>query len=159
MIFYVDNKLKGKTVEVFDTTLRDGEQTAGISFDENEKMVIARQLDKLGVDIIEAGMPINSKPEANIVREISREGLTSRVCGLARMLIPDVDACLESEVDMVHVFIQTSEIQRKATVKKSQDGLLDMSREVVQYVKDHGRECMFSAMDANRGRFSTILRP
>ncbi|MHC1570135.1 MAG: 2-isopropylmalate synthase, partial [Candidatus Syntropharchaeales archaeon] len=142
--------LIGEVVRVFDTTLRDGEQTPGIAFTLEEKLEIARQLDKLGVDVIEAGFPISSDEELTAVKRIAEAGLDSTICGLARVVREDIDACIDAGVDMVHIFVSTSDIQREHTIKKSRDEVCNISVESVEYVKDRGLECLFSAMDATR---------
>ncbi len=145
-------------VRVFDTTLRDGEQTPGVSLAGEEKLIIARQLDKLGVDIIEAGFPISSKGEKAAVSGIAKEGLDSTVCGLSRVLKPDIDACLDCEVDLVHTFVSTSDIQIEHTIKKSKEEIVEMAADAVQYIKDHGAECLFSAMDATRTDLGYLIK-
>ncbi|MHC1564865.1 MAG: 2-isopropylmalate synthase [Candidatus Syntropharchaeales archaeon] len=142
--------LIGEVVRVFDTTLRDGEQTPGIAFTLEEKLEIARQLDKLGVDVIEAGFPISSDEELTAVKRIAEAGLDSTICGLARVVREDIDACIDAGVDMIHIFVSTSDIQREHTIKKSRDEVCNISVESVEYVKDRGLECLFSAMDATR---------
>lgn len=137
-------------VAIFDTTLRDGEQTPGIALTADEKMDIARQLDKLGVDIIEAGFPISSKGEKNAVSKIARAGLDLTVCGLSRVLTPDIDASLDCDVGMVHTFVSTSDIQIEHTIKKSKEEVIALAVDAVSYIKDHGVKCLFSAMDATR---------
>jgi 2-isopropylmalate synthase len=142
--------MQNKTVTVFDTTLRDGEQTPGVSLTSTQKLEIARQLDKLGVNIIEAGFPISSEGDKKSVKSISDAGLDAEICGLARVLKKDIDACFDSDVGLVHTFVPTSEVQRVYTIKKSQEEVIELAVEAVQYVKDHGLKCMFSAMDATR---------
>jgi 2-isopropylmalate synthase len=137
-------------ISVFDTTLRDGEQTPGISFPLNYKIQIARQLDKLEVDVIEAGFPIASKGELEAVKTIAKLNLDSKICGLARIVKEDIDAALDSDVDMIHVFISTSKIQIEHTIKKSREEIVQLAVDAVEYIKEHGRTCMFSAMDATR---------
>jgi len=139
---------KDRIVEVFDTTLRDGEQTPGISFTKAQKDTIARQLDKLGVDVIEAGFPVSSKKDKEAVRSIAHLGLSARICGLARLLTLDIDACIDCDVDMIH--IPSSEIQREHTTGMSEDAVKEQTYEMTRYVKNHGFQCMFSAMDATR---------
>ncbi len=139
-----------REVKVFDTTLRDGEQTPGVSLPVGYKIQIAKQLDKLGVDVIEAGFPSASKGEFEAVKEIANLGLNAKICGLARMVKGDIDAAIKADVDMVHVFIPTSKIQVEHTIKKSREEIIEISVECVEYVKSHGLECMFSAMDATR---------
>ncbi|WP_449405474.1 2-isopropylmalate synthase [Methanohalophilus portucalensis] len=135
---------------MFDTTLRDGEQTPGVSLTPKQKLSIATQLDKLGVDTIEAGFPIASEGDKESVQSIANAGLTSEVCGLARVLTKDIDACIDAGVDMVHTFVSTSDIQREHTIHKSREEVQQMATQAVGYIKDHGLRCMFSAMDATR---------
>lgn len=137
-------------MRIFDTTLRDGEQTPGVSLNLEQKLSIAEQLDKLGVDIIEAGFPIASAGEKNAVSEIAKSGLNAQVCGLSRVITEDIDACLDCDVGMVHTFVSTSDIQRIHTIKKSREEIYQLAIDAVQYIKDHGVVCMFSAMDATR---------
>ncbi|OPY45315.1 MAG: 2-isopropylmalate synthase [Methanoregulaceae archaeon PtaU1.Bin222] len=149
IVFFVASHAN-RRVTVFDTTLRDGEQTPGISFKFEQKLEIARQLSSIGVYAIEAGFPASSAGEMETVKAIADLGLDSVVCGLARSRKEDVDACLDCGVDMVHVFIPTSEVQRVHTIKKSCDEVLEITGEIVSYVRDHCDLCMFSAMDATR---------
>ncbi len=144
-------------MSVFDTTLRDGEQTPGVSLTIGEKFIIARQLEKLGVDIIEAGFPRSSPGEKQTVKKIANAGLDLEVCGLARVLKPDIDACIDADVDMVHTFVSTSDVQRLYTIKKSREEVIEMAVDAVQYIKDHGLRCMFSAMDATRTELEYLL--
>ena len=97
-------------IKIFDTTLRDGEQTPGVSLTPEDKLKIAIQLDKLGVDTIEAGFPITSRGEGNAVKEIAETGLKTEICALARAEPKDVEIALNCNVDLVHVFIATSDI-------------------------------------------------
>uniref|UniRef100_A0A7C3RBN5 2-isopropylmalate synthase n=1 Tax=Archaeoglobus fulgidus TaxID=2234 RepID=A0A7C3RBN5_ARCFL len=139
-----------KTIKVFDTTLRDGEQMPGVSLPPEYKIRIAKQLDKLGVDVIEAGFPAASKGEFESVKEISSLGFNAEICGLARIVREDIDAALRANVDMVHIFVPTSKIQIEHTVKMSREEIIERSVECVEYIKSHGVKCMFSAMDATR---------
>ncbi|HJH26587.1 MAG TPA: 2-isopropylmalate synthase [Methanophagales archaeon] len=148
---------KSGTIEIFDTTLRDGEQTPGISFTTEQKRTIARQLDKLGVDIIEAGTPITSKEEKEVVRLICDEGLSAKICGLARILAQDIDACVDCGVDMIHIFVPSSEIQREHTTKMSEAQVKEQAYKMTRYVKERGFMCMFSAMDATRTRLEFLI--
>jgi 2-isopropylmalate synthase len=150
IVFYSANEYRGEKVRIFDTTLRDGEQTPGVSLSTKAKLAIARQLDKLGVNVIEAGFPVSSKGEFEAVKRVADEGLKAEVCGLSRIIKKDIDPCLDANVDMVHVFVSTSDIQIAHTIKKSHEEIIKDSMEAVEYVKDHGRICLFSAMDATR---------
>ena len=141
----------------FDTTLRDGEQTPGVSLTLEDKVIIARALDKLGVDVIEAGFPISSAGELEAVKKIAHLELRATICGNARVLTPDIDACLNSDVGLIHVFASTSDVQLKYSMKKTREEVYDMSVNAVDYVKDHGIRCLFSAMDATRTDLQFLL--
>lgn len=144
------NGIYGKKISVFDTTLRDGEQTPGVSLTARQKMEIALQLDKLGVDVIEAGFPASSEGDLESVKMIAHAGLKAKVCGLARVVKGDIDACLKAGVDMVHVFVSTSDVQLEYALKMTREDAIKKAVEAIRYVKAHGKECMFSAMDATR---------
>ena len=147
--FFTDSHAH-EEVTVFDTTLRDGEQTPGIAFTFEQKLQIARQLSDIGVDVIEAGFPASSKAEKETVTAVKKSGLEAQICGLARSVQADVDACLDCDVDIVHVFIPTSDIQRENTINKSREEVLGITTDIIQYIRDHSDNCMFSAMDATR---------
>ena len=121
-----------------------------MSLTQEQKVQIARQLDKLGVNIIEAGFPVSSKGEFESVRQIAKAGLEAKVCGLSRIVKKDAQACIDAEVDIVHVFVPTSDIQIAHTIKMSHDDIVAGAADTVQFVKDSGRTCLFSAMDATR---------
>jgi len=147
-----------KEVKVFDTTLRDGEQTPGVSLTVENKMEIAAQLDKLGVDIIEAGFPITSEGEKEAVKKIANAKLNAEICGLSRVKKEDIDACLDCDVDIVHTFVSTSDIQIEYTIKKTKEEVYAMAVDAVEYIKKHGVKCLFSAMDATRTDLDYLLR-
>jgi 2-isopropylmalate synthase len=137
-------------IRIFDTTLRDGEQTPGVSLTMEDKIEIARQLSKLGVDVIEAGSPMSSEGEKRVVKEIAAAGLESEICGLARATQSDIDAAIDCDVDVVHVFIPTSPVQMKYAVNMTPEQVLSATVDHVEYVKKHGLKCEFSPMDATR---------
>jgi len=139
-----------KSVKVFDTTLRDGEQTPGVSFMHDEKIQIAEQLDKLGVNVIEAGFPINSAQEKQVVKEIAEMGLISDVCGLSRVVKGDIDVCMDCNVDIVHIFISTSDIHIKHQMGTTREKVKEKIVAAVSYIKDQRVKCLFSPMDATR---------
>ncbi len=147
-----------RKIRVFDTTLRDGEQMPGVSLPLNYKIQIAKQLDKLGVDIIEAGFPSASKGEFEAVKEIASLGLRAKICGLARVVKSDIDSAINANADLVHIFVPTSKIQVEYTIKKSREEIIDIAVDCVEYVKSHGVECMFSAMDATRTEIDYLKR-
>lgn len=147
-----------KRVRIFDTTLRDGEQTPGVSLTPEQKLVIAKQLDKLRVDTIEAGMPVVSPGEMNAVKKIAKEGLEAEICALARCTKEDIDAALKCDVDCIHVFIATSDIHLKYKLKLSREEALDRAVEFVEYAKKHGVVVEFSAEDATRSEIQFLKR-
>ncbi|MEM2890354.1 MAG: 2-isopropylmalate synthase [Candidatus Hadarchaeum sp.] len=139
-----------KKVRIFDTTLRDGEQTPGVSFTPDQKMLIARQLDRLGVDTIEAGTPVSSEGERKAVAAIAKAGLRSEICALARPIKEDVDTAISCGVDCAHIFISTSDLHLKHALKMSREQVVRQAVKFVEYAKDHGVKVEFSAMDATR---------
>ncbi|GAB6285412.1 MAG: 2-isopropylmalate synthase [Methanoregula sp.] len=147
--FFTDSHAR-EEVTVFDTTLRDGEQTPGIAFTFEQKLEIVRQLSDIGVHVIEAGFPASSIAEKETVAAIKKLGLETNICGLARSVKADVDTCLDCDVDMVHVFIPTSDIQRENTINKSREEVLVIADEIIRYIREHVNQCMFSPMDATR---------
>ena len=139
-----------RTIRIFDTTLRDGEQTPGVSLTADDKMEIARQLSKLGVDVIEAGFPSSSEGEKKAVRDIAKAELTSEICALSRATKGDIDAALACDVGLIHVFIPTSPVQMKYAVNLTPEQVLSAAVDSIEYVKKHGVKCEFSPMDATR---------
>jgi 2-isopropylmalate synthase len=101
------------SIRIFDTTLRDGEQSPGVSLTLEDKIEIARQLSLLGLDTIEAGFPSSSEGEKKVIKEIVAAGLEPEICGLSRANRADVEAAIDCNVDAVHVFIPTSPVQMK----------------------------------------------
>ena len=153
---------KGGTVLIFDTTLRDGEQAAGTSLTPQEKLTIARQLDKLGVDIIEAGFPISSPGDFEAVQLIAREVRRPIVCGLALCRPAAVDRAWEAVQDAahprIHVFLSASDIQLAHMIKKSKVEALEMAREMVARAKSYTEDVEFSPMDATRAEKSFLYQ-
>jgi len=141
-------------VVIFDTTLRDGEQAAGGTLNAQEKLNIARQLEKLGVDVIEAGFPISSPGDFEAVRLIAKEVRNPVICGLARAHPDDIDRAWEAikvaKHPRIHVFIPASEVQMVHQLKKSHDEVLQTSREMVARAKQYTDDVEFSPMDASR---------
>ncbi|MFH1403930.1 MAG: 2-isopropylmalate synthase [Candidatus Altiarchaeota archaeon] len=146
----VEPKKKAEKIRVFDTTLRDGEQTPGITLTVGEKKEIASALSQLGVDYIEAGFPVSSEGEFHAVKEIKEMGLKSRIVGLSRCVEKDMDAAMDAGVDMVHLFIGTSPIHRKYKLKMSRKEIMGRAEDCIQYVKERGFKVHFSPEDACR---------
>lgn len=145
-------------IRIFDTTLRDGEQTPGVSLTVEDKIEIARQLSKLGVDVIEAGSPMSSAGEKKVVKEIAKAGLEAEVCGLARATRSDIDDALDCDVDLIHVFIPTSPVQMKYAVNMSPEQVLSATFDNVNYIRSHGVKCEFSPMDATRSKIDFLKK-
>lgn len=139
-----------RRIRVFDTTLRDGEQTPGVSLTTEEKLEIAKALDELGVDVIESGFPIVSEGEYNSVRAINKLGLTSQVAALSRVDKRDVDALIECDISYGHLFIATSDIHLQYKLKLTRDQALEAAVQGIEYAKAHGIKVEFSAEDATR---------
>jgi len=141
-------------VIIFDTTLRDGEQAAGGTLNIEEKLQIAKQLEKLGVDVIEAGFPISSPGDFEAVKLIAKEVRTPVICGLARAHPDDIDraweAVKEAAHPRIHVFLSASDIHLLHQLKKSREEILQTSREMVARAKQYTDDIEFSPMDASR---------
>lgn len=141
-------------VIIFDTTLRDGEQAAGGMLNTQEKLEIARQLERLNVDVIEAGFPISSPSDFEAVRLIAKEVRKPVICGLARAHPDDVDraweAVKEAAHPRIHVFLSASDIHLVYQLKKSREEILETSREMVARAKKYTDDIEFSPMDASR---------
>nr|WP_241434656.1 2-isopropylmalate synthase [Natrialba asiatica] len=138
-----------ESARVFDTTLRDGEQSPGTSFSYDDKRQIAAILDDMGTHVIEAGFPVNSDAEFEAVRDIASSTSTT-TCGLARVVDDDIDAALDSGVEMVHTFVSTSDVQIEDSMHATRDEVVQRAVESVERITDAGATCMFSPMDATR---------
>lgn len=137
-------------VKILDTTLRDGEQTPNVALSSEDKLKIAQALDELGVDIIEAGFPINSEGEAEAVKRIAAAGLKSEICALCRATKEDIDAALRCDVDSVHIFLATSKVHLEKKLRITQEEARERAVKAVQYAKDHGLVVEFSCEDGTR---------
>ncbi|WP_160064431.1 LeuA family protein [Natronorubrum halalkaliphilum] len=138
-----------ESARVFDTTLRDGEQSPGTSFSYDDKRQIASILDEMGTHVIEAGFPVNSDAEFEAVRDIASATQTT-TCGLARVVDADIEAALDSGVEMVHTFVSTSDVQIEDSMHATRDEVVQRAVDSVERVKETGTTCMFSPMDATR---------
>ncbi|OON92116.1 MAG: 2-isopropylmalate synthase [Epulopiscium sp. Nele67-Bin001] len=149
-------------IKIFDTTLRDGEQAPGYSMNLSEKLEMALQLEKLGVDTIEAGFAIASTGDFKSVSEIANIIKNVRVASLARALEKDIDAAAKAlknaAFPRIHTFIATSDIHMKYKLKKTEDEVLETTREMVKYAKKYCEDIEFSAEDASRSRPEFLYR-
>src|SRR3954463_6217865 len=141
-------------VRIFDTTLRDGEQSPGISLNRQEKLEIAHQLARLGGDVIEAGFPISSPGDFEAVQAIAREVHGPVICGLARANPQDVDAAWnaikDSERPRIHTFISTSDIHIQHQLQSTREDVKGQARAAVAHARSYTEDVEFSPMDATR---------
>jgi len=141
-------------VTIFDTTLRDGEQSAGIGLTTQEKLEIAKQLERLGVDVIEAGFAAASPGDLEAVQKIASEVRTPKIASLARCYIDDVDKAWEgvkyAARPRLHVFISSSDIQIMNQLRKNPEEVLDIAVASVERAKTYCDDVEFSPMDATR---------
>ncbi|MGA3173999.1 MAG: 2-isopropylmalate synthase [Syntrophorhabdales bacterium] len=149
-------------VFIFDTTLRDGEQSPGNTMNAQEKIRVAKQLEALGVDIIEAGFPIASEGDFESVKQIAEVVKGSQVAGLARANFEDIDRTWEAVRGAVnpriHTFISTSDIHLKYQIKKSRDEVLKLTEDSVKRAKKYTDNVEFSAMDATRSDWDYLCK-
>src|SRR5881227_3410769 len=141
-------------VLIFDTTLRDGEQSPGISLNVSEKVEIAQQLARLGVDVIEAGFPITSPGDFDAVESIARNVHGPVICGLARTHKADIDAAWnaikDAERPRIHTFISTSDIHITHQLQTTRDDVKGQARAAVAHARSLVDDVEFSPMDATR---------
>jgi homocitrate synthase NifV len=142
-----------RDIKINDTTLRDGEQTPGVVFSLEEKVNIARMLDEIGVQQIEAGTPAMSPEEVRAVKAIVKEGLNASIMGWARAVKSDVDAVLKTDADAIAISIATSDIHLKYKLRKTREEVLDMAVSMVEYAKSHGLYVSLNSEDATRTDF------
>lgn len=149
-------------VLIFDTTLRDGEQSPGVALNADDKLEIAKQLERLGVDIIEAGFPASSPGDLAAVSAVAKEVRGCTIAGLARAVPADVDACWEAlrhaAEPRIHVFISSSDIHQMHTLAKDRETVLAMARENVARAAKYCPNVEFSPMDATRSEPEYVYR-
>lgn len=149
-------------VMIFDTTLRDGEQALPASLSAKEKLQIALTLERLGVDIIEAGFPVSSPGDFASVKQIATTVKDSVVCGLARAMQADIDACGQAlsvaERFRIHTFIATSDIHVTNKLRKSQDEIVEMAVNAIKHARKYTDDIEFSCEDAGRTHIDYLCR-
>ncbi len=142
------------TIRIFDTTLRDGEQSPGATLTLAEKLEIARHLESMGVDIIEAGFPISSIGDFEAVKTIASEITRSVVCGLARSTPKDIErageAIKHAAHSRIHIFCATSKIHREHKLKKGKEEILRISVESIKQALAYTKDVDFSPEDGDR---------
>jgi 2-isopropylmalate synthase len=143
-----------ETIKIFDTTLRDGEQSPGASMNTEEKIQIASQLEKLGVDIIEAGFAAASPGDFDAIEKIAQKVQTSTVCSLARAIDRDIkaagEAIKQANLKRIHTFIATSDIQMQDKLKMTPNEVIKRAVDAVKYAKEFVDDVEFSCEDAGR---------
>jgi 2-isopropylmalate synthase len=155
--------MKNKRVMIFDTTLRDGEQCPGASMNQREKLEVARQLARLGVDVIEAGFPITSQGDFDSVQQIAREVKGPIIAGLARCVPKDIEAAGEAikpagKRGRIHVFLATSKIHMEHKLRKAQSEILRLAVEGVKQAKGYVQDVEFSPEDASRTELDFLVQ-
>ncbi|MGQ8365190.1 2-isopropylmalate synthase [Glaciecola sp. 1036] len=149
-------------VIIFDTTLRDGEQALPASLSMREKLQIALMLERLGVDVIEAGFPVSSPGDFESVKLIAKEIKNSTIAGLSRALEKDIDACVEAlkvaDHFRIHTFIATSDIHVGTKLRMSQDDVVEMAVKAVKHARRFSNDVEFSCEDAGRTQIDYLCR-
>ncbi len=145
-------------IDILDTTLRDGEQTPGVSFTPDEKLTIAKMLDDLGVDVIEAGSAITSDGEREGIKLVADEGLGAEISTYCRILKGDIDAALSCNVDSIFLVAPTSDLHIKYKLRTTRDKLIEKTLESVQYCKDHDLIVDLCAEDGSRTDAKFLLQ-
>lgn len=147
-----------KGVKICDTTLRDGEQSAGVVFANEEKIRIAKLLDLIGIDQIEAGIPVMGGDEKEAITRIVKSGLKASILGWNRAEIKDIEHSLDTGVDAVAISISTSDIHIQYKLKKDRDWVLKRTEECVKFAKSKGLYVSANAEDASRAEFDFLLK-
>jgi homocitrate synthase NifV len=151
-------QMQEKKLYIIDTTLRDGEQTAGVVFANQEKIRIARFLDEIGVHQIEAGVPVMGGDEKEAITKICKLGLKASIMGWNRPVLKDIEASLECGVDAVAISISTSDIHIKYKLQTSREWVLEQIVKAVEFAKKHGLYVSANAEDASRTEMDFLLQ-
>lgn len=147
-----------KEILFWDETMRDGEQTPGVTFSPEEKLQIATTLSEMGVDIMDAGIPIVSKEEARGVKLVANAGLDARIMAACRAVRKDVEACIECDVDEVSVFIACSDLHLKYKLNMTREQVLETAVREVEYAKAHGVAVTFVTEDTFRADLDYVTQ-
>ncbi len=139
-----------ENIVIYDSTLRDGEQMPSVSFSSEQKLAIARKLDEIDIPEIEAGFPAVSKTELDSVKKIANDGLNAKILVLSRLKKEDIDAAIQSDADMVLLFIASSPLHLKYKLHFSEEEIKEKVVESIEYAKDHGITPSFSTEDSTR---------
>ena len=151
-----------QNIFIFDTTLRDGEQSPGAKLNTQQKVEIAQQLEKLGVDIIEAGFPISSPSDFQSVEEVSKVVKNCIVCGLSRAIKEDIDMAAQAlrlaKYPRIHTGIGSSDVHIKYKFKSTREKVLRQGVEAVKYAKKFVHDVEFYAEDAGRADINFLAK-
>ncbi len=153
-----DILIMAHTITIDDTTLRDGEQSAGVAFTLDEKLDIARRLDALGVPELEVGIPAMGEAECEGIRAVAALGLKARLVAWSRMRLPDIEACRNLKVDLIDVSIPVSDIHLAKKLNRDRDWVLRSVAELVPRALDLGMEVIVGCEDASRADLEFLLR-
>jgi len=149
-------------IYIFDTTLRDGEQAPGASMNIEEKLVVARQLEKLGIDVIEAGFPSASEGDFESVYKVGQEIQSSQVCGLARTRPSDIEQALKAlepaKKPLLHIFIATSDLHLEYKLKMTREQVIESAVKAIEFAKKYIDNIEFSCEDASRSEPSYLVQ-
>ncbi len=147
-----------QTVRLVENTLREGVETPGVRFSIDDRVRLARQLDKLGVDYIEAGSPGLSAAERDAVRAVVQAGLDAQVTAIGRVFQPEYnDACLEAGVRIIHLSVLTSDLGIEHVLRRPRPEIIDASARMVQQLKAEGVQVFFSATDGSRAQLGFLI--
>src|SRR5579883_1427742 len=149
--------MKNHSIQINDTTLRDGEQAAGIAFNLEEKIAIATFLDSIGVQELEVGIPAMGQEEAESIRAIANLGLKAQLLGWNRANVSDIQASLACGLQRVHISVPVSDIQIAAKFHGQWRVMLDRLRDVISFARDHGLAVSVGGEDASRANDSFLL--
>lgn len=155
---FLKKRVKIVGVRIVDTTLRDGEQRAGIVLRVSEKVQIAKMLDYLGVYQIEAGIPAMGEDEKKSIRKMMELGLKSRISTWNRMNIADIKASIDCMPHIIHISVPVSDIQIKHKLGKDREWVIDTMKRCLSYAKDRGVEVTLGLEDASRADFDFLLK-
>jgi len=151
-----------RKIKIFDTTLRDGEQVPGAKLNAKQKLEIALQLERLGVDVIEAGFPCSSPGDAQAVKNVAQQVKKSAIAGLARAVQQDIDICWDSvrpaESPRIHVFLGSSDIHVQKKLRMDRDKAMNLAVDSVKYAKRFCSDVEYSTEDASRTDFEYLCR-
>ncbi|HLE97544.1 MAG TPA: homocitrate synthase [Candidatus Thermoplasmatota archaeon] len=145
-------------VKLLDSTLREGEQTAGVTFTVEQKVEIARALDAFGVEYIEAGHPAVSPDVLEGVRAVAREGLHAEIVAHSRALRKDIDLVLQTDADWVGIFFSVADARLEEHFRKNEDEAVALIQDSVAYAKSRGLKVRYTPEDTVRSRFETVVR-